>query len=352
LAYTFFQFKDSRLILEKLMKALLCKEFGPPETLSYEDVDDPVISPGKVIVDIYSASVNFPDVLIIEDKYQFKPSLPFSPGGEASGIISEIGEGVDGFIVGDRVIVSAGWGCFVEKILVDPSALTSIPDSMDFDTAASFLMTYGTSHHALKDRADLKKGDRLLVLGAAGGVGLAAVEIGNAIGAHVIAAASTEEKVQICRDHGAKDGLVYKTGSLDRDEQKSLSNQIKDLTAGLGANVIYDPVGGDYAEPSLRAIAWEGRYLVVGFAAGYIPKIPLNLALLKGCQIVGVFWGAFKAQFQDQHNDNVADLLKMYDDGHLKPHISGVYDLSNGAKAIKDLAERKAKGKIVVKVKS
>ena len=334
------------------MKALLCKEFGPPETLSYEDVDDPVISPGKVIVDIYSASVNFPDVLIIEDKYQFKPSLPFSPGGEASGIISEIGEGVDGFIVGDRVIVSAGWGCFVEKFLVDPSALTSIPDSMDFDTAASFLMTYGTSHHALKDRADLKKGDSLLVLGAAGGVGLAAVEIGNAIGAHVIAAASTEEKVQICRDHGAKDGLVYKTGSLDRDEQKSLSNQIKDLTAGLGANVIYDPVGGDYAEPSLRAIAWEGRYLVVGFAAGYIPKIPLNLALLKGCQIVGVFWGAFKAQFQDQHNDNVADLLKMYDDGHLKPHISGVYDLSNGAKAIKDLAERKAKGKIVVKVKS
>ena len=334
------------------MKALLCKEFGPPETLSYEDVDDPVISPGKVIVDIYSASVNFPDVLIIEDKYQFKPSLPFSPGGEASGIISEIGEGVDGFIVGDRVIVSAGWGCFVEKILVDPSALTSIPDSMDFDTAASILMTYGTSHHALKDRADLKKGDSLLVLGAAGGVGLAAVEIGNAIGAHVIAAASTEEKVQICRDHGAKDGLVYKTGSLDRDEQKSLSNQIKDLTAGLGANVIYDPVGGDYAEPSLRAIAWEGRYLVVGFAAGYIPKIPLNLALLKGCQIVGVFWGAFKAQFQDQHNDNVADLLKMYDDGHLKPHISGVYDLSNGAKAIKDLAERKAKGKIVVKVKS
>ena len=334
------------------MKALLCKEFGPPETLSYEDVDDPVISPGKVIVDIYSASVNFPDVLIIEDKYQFKPSLPFSPGGEASGIISEIGEGVDGFIVGDRVIVSAGWGCFVEKILVDPSALTSIPDSMDFDTAASFLMTYGTSHHALKDRADLKKGDSLLVLGAAGGVGLAAVEIGNAIGAHVIAAASTEEKVQICRDHGAKDGLVYKTGSLDRDEQKSLSNQIKDLTAGLGANVIYDPVGGDYAEPSLRAIAWEGRYLVVGFAAGYIPKIPLNLALLKGCQIVGVFWGAFKAQFQDQHNDNVVDLLKMYDDGHLKPHISGVYDLSNGAKAIKDLAERKAKEKIVVKVKS
>ena len=334
------------------MKALLCKEFGPPETLFYEDVDDPIISSGKVIVDIYSASVNFPDVLIIEDKYQFKPSLPFSPGGEAAGTISEIGEGVEGFKIGDRVIVSAGWGCFVEKILVDPSSLTLIPDSMNFDTAASFLMTYGTSHHALKDRADLKKGESLLVLGAAGGVGLAAVEIGNAMGANVIAAASTEEKVQICRDHGAKEGLVYKTGSMDRDEQKSLSNQIKDLTSGLGANVIYDPVGADYAEPSLRAIAWEGRYLVVGFAAGYIPKIPLNLALLKGCQIVGVFWGAFKAQFPDLHNDNVTDLLKMYDDGHLKPHISEVYDLSNGAQAIQDLADRKAKGKVVVRVKS
>ena len=334
------------------MKALLCKEFGPPETLSYEDIDDPVISPGKVIVDIHSASVNFPDVLIIEDKYQFKPALPFSPGGEASGVISEIGDGVEGFDIGDRVIVSSGWGCFVEKILVESSSLTRIPDSMDFDTAASFLMTYGTSHHALKDRADLKKGDSLLVLGAAGGVGLAAVEIGNAMGANVIAAASTEEKVQICRDHGAKEGLVYKTGELDRDEQKSLSNQIKDLTSGLGANVIYDPVGADYAEPSLRAIAWEGRYLVVGFAAGYIPKIPLNLALLKGCQIVGVFWGAFKAQFPDLHNDNVADLLKMYEDGHLNPHISEVYDLRNGAQAIKDLAERKAKGKIVVRVKS
>jgi NADPH2:quinone reductase len=334
------------------MKALLCNEFGPPETLSYENIEDPVVSSGKVIVDIYSASVNFPDVLIIEDKYQFKPSLPFSPGGEAAGIISEIGEGVEGFNVGDRVIVSSGWGCFVEKIAVDCSSLTPIPDNMDFDTAASFLMTYGTSHHALKDRADLKKGDSLLILGAAGGVGLAAVEIGNAMGAHVIAAASTEEKVQICRDHGAKDGLVYKAGSLDRDEQKSLSNEIKDLTSGLGANVIYDPVGGDYAEPSLRAIAWEGRYLVVGFAGGYIPKIPLNLALLKGCQIVGVFWGAFKSQFPDLHNDNVKDLLKMYESGHLKPHISAKYDLKNGAQAIKDLAERKAKGKIVVQVRA
>ena len=334
------------------MKALLCKEFGPPETLSYEDIDDPVVSPGKVIVDIYSASVNFPDVLIIEDKYQFKPSLPFAPGGESSGIISEIGEGVKDFKIGDKVIVSSGWGSFAEKISIDQGSLTLIPESMDFDIAASFLMTYGTSHHALKDRAKLKKDESMLVLGAAGGVGLAAVEIGKAMGAHVIAAASTEEKVNICLEHGANEGLIYKTGTLDRDDQKSLSNKIKEMTDGKGVNVIYDPVGADYAEPTLRAIAWDGRYLVVGFAAGYIPKIPLNLTLLKGCQIVGVFWGAFKSLFPNEHNDNIKDLLKMYEDGFLKPHISEVYDLADGAKAIRDLADRKAKGKVVVRVRN
>ena len=223
---------------------------------------------------------------------------------------------------------------------------------MDFDTAASFLMTYGTSHHALKDRAKLKKDESMLVLGAAGGVGLAAVEIGKAMGARIIAAASSEEKVNICRDHGADEGLVYKSGDLDRDDQKALSNQIKDMTDGKGVDVIYDPVGADYAEPTLRAIAWDGRYLVVGFAAGYIPKIPLNLTLLKGCQIVGVFWGAFKSLFPNEHRDNVNDLLKMYEDGFLKPHISEVYDLADGAKAIRDLADRKAKGKVVVRVRS
>ena len=278
--------------------------------------------------------------------------MPFAPGGESSGVISEIGEGVKDFKVGDKVIVSSGWGSFAEKISVDQGSLTLIPESMDFDTAASFLMTYGTSHHALKDRAKLKKDESMLVLGAAGGVGLAAVEIGKAMGAHIIAAASTEEKVNICREHGADEGLVYKTGTLDRDDQKSLSNEIKEMTDGKGVNVIYDPVGADYAEPTLRAIAWDGRYLVVGFAAGYIPKIPLNLTLLKGCQIVGVFWGAFKSLFPNEHNDNVKDLLKMYEDGFLKPHISEVYYLVDGAKSIRDLADRKAKGKVVVRVRN
>lgn len=334
------------------MKALLCKEFGPPETLSYEEIDDPELKDGHILVDIYSASVNFPDVLMIEDKYQFKPPLPFAPGGESSGVITEIGNGVDGFNVGDRVIVSSGWGSFAEKILVDPGALTKIPEKMDHNTASAFLMTYGTSHHALKDRADIKEGESLLVLGAAGGVGLAAVELGKAMGAKVIAAASSEEKLQTCKDHGADEILLYPSGKMDRDQQKKLSEEIKSLTDGQGADVIYDPVGGDYAEPALRATAWEGRYLVVGFAAGDIPKIPLNLALLKGCQIVGVFWGAFKMREFEAHTANVAELLKLYEGGYLKPHISSVYSLEEGSKAISDLAERKAKGKVVVQVRA
>ena len=334
------------------MKALLCKEFGPPETLSYEEIEDPVLKEGHIIVDIHSASVNFPDVLMIEDKYQFKPPLPFAPGGEASGVISEIGDGVEGFNVGDRVIASSGWGSFAEKILVDPNALTIIPDQMDHNTAAAFLMTYGTSHHALKDRADIKEGESLLVLGAAGGVGLAAVELGKAMGAKVIAAASSEEKLQTCKEHAADEVLLYPSGKMDRDQQKKLSDDIKELTNGQGADVVYDPVGGDYAEPALRATAWEGRYLVVGFAAGDIPKIPLNLALLKGCQIVGVFWGAFKGREVEAHNANVDELLKLYGDGHLKPHISSIYSLEEGSKAISDLAERKARGKVIVQVRA
>ena len=334
------------------MKALLCKEFGPPETLSYEEIDDPVLKDGYVVVDIHSASVNFPDVLMIQDKYQFKPPLPFSPGGESSGVITEIGNGVEGFNQGDRVIVSSGWGSFAEKILVEPSTLTKIPDQMDHNTAASFLMTYGTSHHALKNRANIKQGESLLVLGAAGGVGLAAVELGKAMGTKVIAAASSGEKLTICKEHGADETLLYPSGPMDRNHQKKLSEDIKVLTDAQGADVVYDPVGGDYAEPALRATAWEGRYLVVGFAAGDIPKIPLNLALLKGCQIVGVFWGAFKGREAKLHNENVIELLKLYDDGYLKPHISSIYNLEEGAKAISDLEQRKAKGKVVVQVKT
>jgi len=334
------------------MKALLCKEYGPPESLSYEEIDDPEIKDGHVLVDIYSASVNFPDVLMIEDKYQFKPPLPFPPGGESSGIITEIGSGVSGFNIGDRVIVSSGFGSFAEKILVDPDALTIIPDEMDHNTASAFLMTYGTSHHALKDRADIKEGESLLVLGAAGGVGLAAVELGKAMGAKVIAAASSEEKLKTCIEHGADETLLYPSGSMDREQQKKLSDEIKELSGGWGADVIYDPVGGDYAEPALRATAWEGRYLVVGFAAGDIPKIPLNLALLKGCQIVGVFWGAFKGREVDLHNANVQELIKMYEKGLLNPHISSVYSLEDGSQAIRDLADRKARGKVVVQVRA
>ncbi|MBJ64920.1 MAG: NADPH:quinone oxidoreductase [Rhodobiaceae bacterium] len=334
------------------MKALLCKEYGPPESLSYEEIDDPELIDGHILVDIYSASVNFPDVLMIENKYQFRPPLPFAPGGEASGVIAEVGSGVTDHSVGDRVIVSSGVGGFAEKILVDPGALTIIPDQMDHNTASAFLMTYGTSHYALKDRADLKEGESLLVLGAAGGVGLAAVEIGKAMGAKVIAAASSEEKLKICIEHGADETLLYPAGSMDRDQQKKLSDEIKELTDGNGADVIYDPVGGDYAEPALRATAWEGRYLVIGFAAGDIPKIPLNLALLKSCQIVGVFWGAFRGREPEIHNANVEELLGMYEKGQLKPHISSVYSLEEGAQAIRDLADRKAKGKVVVQVRA
>ena len=334
------------------MKALLCKEYGPPESLSYEEIDDPELIDGNILVDIYSASVNFPDVLMIENKYQFRPALPFAPGGEASGVIAEIGSGVTDYNVGDRVIVSSGVGGFAEKILVDPGALTIIPDQMDHNTASAFLMTYGTSHYALKDRADLKEGESLLVLGAAGGVGLAAVEIGKAMGAKVIAAASSEEKLKICTEHGADKTLLYPAGNMDRDQQKKLSDEIKELTDGNGADVIYDPVGGDYSEPALRATAWEGRYLVIGFAAGDIPKIPLNLALLKSCQIVGVFWGAFRGREPEVHNANVEELLGMYEKGQLKPHISSVYSLKEGAQAIRDLADRKAKGKVVVQVRA
>ena len=334
------------------MKALQCTELGGPEKLKVNDIPEPKAIQDHVVIDNKAASVNFPDVLMIQGLYQFQPELPFCPGGESSGIVSAIGEGVENIEIGDRVFAMTGLGAFAEKIVVHKSSVVRIPETMNYETAAALPMTYGTSLYALKQRAELKEGETLLVLGAAGVVGLATVELGKAMGAKVIAAASTQEKIDLCIKHGADEGLVYKTGTLDRDDQKSLSNEIKEMTDGKGVNVIYDPVGADYAEPTLRAIAWDGRYLVVGFAAGYIPKIPLNLTLLKGCQIVGVFWGAFKSLFPNEHNDNVKDLLKMYEDGFLKPHISEVYDLVDGAKAIRDLADRKAKGKVVVRVRN
>ena len=281
------------------MKALNCIELAGQEkwseTLQYIEVDDPIPGDNEILISLKAASVNFPDVLMVQGLYQFQPPMPFIPGAEAAGVVKKVGSGVSDFDEGDHVFVMTGNGCFAEKLVADQSRVQKIPKEMDLQVAAGLAMTYGTSLYALKQRADLQAGETLLVLGAAGGVGLAAVELGKSMGAKVIAAASTQEKVDICLEHGADEGFVYNSGNMNRDEQKEFSNKIKELTGGMGANVVYDPVGGSFSEPAIRATAWEGRYLVIGFAAGEIPKPPLNLALLKSCQIVGVFWGAWTA---------------------------------------------------------
>jgi NADPH2:quinone reductase len=315
-----------------------------------EDVPEPVAKPGQAVVEVKAIGVNFPDVLIIEDKYQFKPERPFSPGGEIAGVVKSVGEGVTHVKPGDRVLGNTGWGGMAEKLALEAARLVKIPDSMPFDEAAAFIMTYGTSWHALKDRAQLKAGQSLLVLGAAGGVGLAAVELGKAVGANVIAAASSQEKVDLCLSRGATSGVVYPKGPFDKESQKALGGLFKEATGPNGADVIYDAIGDAYAEPALRSIAWEGKYLVVGFAAGEIPKIPLNLALLKGCEIVGVFWGAWVGKNPERHRESVAELLQMYADGKIKPHVSERFPLSKAADAIAHLGSRKAMGKVVVTV--
>ncbi|MEO0982356.1 MAG: NADPH:quinone oxidoreductase family protein [Pseudomonadota bacterium] len=330
------------------MKAVLSKQPGGPETLVIEDTPSPEAGAGQVVLEVKAIGVNFPDVLIIQDMYQFKPERPFAPGGEVAGVVKSVGEGVTHLKPGDRVIGSCGWGGMAEELALDAGRCIPIPDAMPFEEAAAFMMTYGTSHYALKDRAEIKPGESLLVLGAAGGVGLAAVELGKAMGATVIAAASTQEKVDLCLSKGADKGLVYPSGALDRAQQKELSNQIKELGGG-GVDVVYDGVGGDYAEPAIRAMNWEGRFLVIGFPAG-IPKIPLNLTLLKSCQVVGVFWGAFVARDPKANQENIADLFRLYGEGKIKPHVSSTYPLENAADAIVELAERRAKGKVVVTV--
>lgn len=332
------------------MKALQCVELGGPEKLIVTKVDDPIIADEHLIIDVKSASVNFPDVLMIQGLYQFQPPMPFIPGGESAGIVSEVGAGVEGFSVGDRVFAATGVGGICEKILAHKNNVRLIPEKMDFEIAAALSVTYGTSIYALKQRANLKAGETLLVLGASGGVGLATVQLGKAMGAKVIAAASTQEKVDICIENGADEGFIYPSGNLDRDQQKELSNKIKELTGGMGPNVIYDPVGGTYAEPCLRSIAWEGRYLVIGFAAGadQIPKMPLNLTLLKGCQIVGVFWGAWAGMFPEENQKNFTELFKMYEDGKIDPAPSDKFSLDTSADAIAHLMNRKAKGKVVI----
>ncbi|HEV3134078.1 MAG TPA: NADPH:quinone oxidoreductase family protein [Acidimicrobiia bacterium] len=324
------------------MRAVLCREYGPPESLTLEDVDDPTAGDGRVVVEVRACAVNFPDVLIIQNLYQFKPPVPFSPGAEIAGVVSSVGPGVDGVSVGDRVFASTGWGGLAEKIAVDADSLIPIPDGIDFAPASSFLYAYGTSHYALKDRGRLEPGETLVVLGAAGGVGLAAVELGAVMGATVIAAASSDDKLELCREYGATMTINYAS--------EDLKSRIRDLTGGAGADIVYDPVGGPYSEPALRATAWEGRFLVVGFAAGEIPAIPLNLTLLKGCDIVGVFWGAFVGREPDRHRRNVEELIGWWREGKLRPHVSSTYPLERAPEAIRELADRKAKGKVVVTV--
>ena len=330
------------------MKALLSKAVGGPDTLVLEDVPNPEARPGFAVVSVKAVGVNFPDVLIIEDKYQFKPARPFAPGGEISGVVKSVGEGVTHIKPGDRVLGNTGWGGMAEELALEAARLVKIPDAMPFDDAAAFIMTYGTSYHALKDRADLKPGQTLLVLGAAGGVGLAAVELGHQMGARVIAAASSQEKVDLCLKHGADAGVVYGRGPFDRDGQKQLSEQFKQACGAAGADVIYDGIGGDYAEPALRSIAWEGKYLVVGFAAGDIPKIPLNLALLKERSIVGVYWGDSVSHHPDEHAANVRQLLAWLAAGTFRPHVSERVPLAGVPAAMQRMTERKVIGKVVV----
>ncbi|MBD8805794.1 MULTISPECIES: NADPH:quinone oxidoreductase family protein [Pseudomonas syringae group] len=322
------------------MKALLCKAFGPASTLVLEDIPAPDIKKNEILLDVHAAGVNFPDTLIIEGKYQFKPPFPFSPGGEAAGVISTVGEKVTHLKPGDRVMALTGWGSFAEQVAVPNYNVLPIPESMDFTIAAAFSMTYGTSMHALKQRANLQPGETLLVLGASGGVGLAAVEIGKALGARVIAAASSAEKLEVARNAGADELINY--------TDTSLKDEIKRLTNGNGADVIYDPVGGDLFDQAIRAIAWNGRLLVVGFASGRIPELPVNLALLKGASVVGVFWGSF-AQRQPQDNAaNFKQLFAWFEEGKLKPLVSQVYPLERAGEAIDALGGRRAVGKVVV----
>ena len=328
------------------MKAVLCKQFGPPESLVIEDLPSPKAGAGEVVVSVKAASLNFPDVLIIQNKYQFKPPLPFSPGSEMSGLVKEVGEGVVGYKPGDRVIAFTTYGAFAEEVKVEASRLVPIPEGMDYNSAAAFLLTYGTSDHALRDRGQLKSGETLLVLGAAGGVGLAAIEIGKAMGARVIACASSADKLEVCKQHGADAGINYAT----EDGGTEMREKIKELTGGKGVDVVYDAVGGPYSEPALRSTAWRGRFLVVGFAAGDIPKIPLNLTLLKGCSIVGVFWGDFARREPKAFAESIGQLGKWFREGRLKPHVSQTFPLAQAVDALKLMAARKVKGKVVLTV--
>ncbi len=322
------------------MKAVLCKVYGPPESLVLEDVEPLKPGRGQVVIGVKACGVNFPDTLIIQGKYQFKPPLPFSPGSEVAGVVKEIGAGVEHVNVGDRVIAFTGHGGFAEEVLTEAARLIPMPKGMDFTTASAFVLTYGTSHYALKDRAQLKPGETLLVLGAAGGVGLAAVEIGKVMGARVIAAASSDEKLEVCKQHGADEVINYSS--------EDLRERVKELTRGEGVDVVYDPVGGNYSEAALRDMAWGGRFLVIGFTTGQIPRIPLNLTLLKGCSIIGVFWGSFTARNPKRNQEHLQELLTWFTTGKIKPLILATYPLNRAADALNDMMNRKVTGKVVL----
>ncbi len=328
------------------MFAMLSNAPGGPDSLKWTEIPTPEPKKGEARIAVKAAGVNFPDTLIIQDLYQIKPPRPFAPGGEVAGIVEAVGEDVTTVAVGDHVIAMPGFGGFVSHICVDESQCLPMPTQMPFDEASAFIFTYGTSHYALKNRGYLKSGDNLLILGAAGGVGAAAIELGKAAGANVIAAVSSDEKAAFCKTLGADATIVYPK-TLDRDAQKTLSKEIKSVTGSKGVQVAYDAVGGAYAEPVIRAMGWGGRFLVVGFPAG-IPKIPLNLTLLKSCEIVGVFWGASVRMEPDSHRENMVELFQMYANGQVRPRISARFAMQDAAAALTLIAERKVQGKVVL----
>jgi len=324
------------------MKAYVCKEFGPVESHKVEEIEDPRAEAGQVVVDVKAAGVSFPDVLIVQGKYQFQPPFPFSPGGEIAGVISEVGEGVVDWKIGDRVIAMTGNGGIAEKVVAFEMTLMPLPETMDFRDGAAFPLNYGTTYHALKQRGQLQAGETLLVTGAGGGVGTTAIEIGKAMGARVIAAASTDEKLEIAKNLGADEVINYSDGEL--------KEKVKALTDGLGADVIYDPIGGDIFLQCMRCVNWKGRVLVIGFASGPIPEVPTNLALLKGCSIVGVFWGRFTGAEPEENSKNFDELFALHAEGKLKPQITKSYSLDDAAEAISSLENRKATGKVVIEM--
>ena len=322
------------------MRAVLCKSFGTIENLSIEEIPSLKLDKNEVIINVKACGLNFPDTLIIQGKYQFKPDFPFSPGGEISGTVKEIGQDVTHLNIGDKVMYGSVFGGFAEEVKAKAAAVFKMPPTMDFVTAASSMLTYGTSYHALVYRANLQEGETILVLGAAGGVGTAAIQIAKVLGATIIAAASTNEKLEFCKENGADFTINYST--------ENLKDKVKEITNGKGANVIYDPIGDKFSEPALRSIAWKGRYLVVGFAAGEIPKIPLNLVLLKGCQIVGVFWGAFFKNEPQQNTENLMTIVKWFAQGKLNAKIHGEYPLEKVIDAMYAMTNKEVKGKIVL----